>query len=87
VFVWLCMWMYAFICTQVDLCVCVCMRVCGRACVHNMKETQILLFKIFGLYLHTYVAFRLYAHCLPELGCGQGYVSGYFHRHRDIGAH
>jgi len=30
--------------------------------MRNMKETQILVFKIFGLYLHIYEAFGLYVH-------------------------
>jgi len=44
-------------CTRVDLCVRACVRACVHACVRNVKETQILFFKIFGLYLHIYVAF------------------------------
>ena len=54
--------MYALICTREDLCVCVCVCVCRRACVRNMKETQILVLKNFRLYLHIYVAFGLYVH-------------------------
>jgi len=55
---------------HVDVCIhvypCRSVRACVRACVHvcvrNMKETQILVFKIFGLYLHIYVSFGLYVY-------------------------
>ena len=47
-------------CTRVDSCVCECVRECVRACVRNVKETQILVFKICELHLQVYVAFGLY---------------------------
>ena len=51
---------------HVDVCIhvypCRSVRACARVCVRTMKDTQILVFKIFGWYLHIYVAFRLYVY-------------------------
>jgi len=46
----------------VRACVRACVRVCVRAGVHNVNETQILVFRIFRLYAYTYLAFGLYVY-------------------------